>query len=54
MTLLTHVDDDDNDDDDEEEKKSCSTICQNLLYCSPSNTSSYIGTPKFLTKALWV
>ena len=36
------------------EAKSCANISQNLLYCSPSYTSTYIGTPKFLTKALWV
>ena len=42
------------DDDDDEEKKNCSYISQNLLYCSPRYSSTYIGTPKFLTKALWV
>ena len=47
-------DGDGDDDDEEEEKKNCSNISQNLLYCSLSNTSTYIGTPKFLTKALWV
>ena len=36
------------------EAKSCANISQNLLYCSPRYTSTYIGTPKFLTKALWV
>ena len=36
------------------EAKSCANISQNLLYCSSSYTSTYIGTPKFLTKALWV
>ena len=45
---------DDDDDEDEEDPKNCSNICQNLLYCSLSYTSSYIGTRKFLTKALWV
>ena len=46
--------DDDDDDEDEEDPKNCSNICQNLLYCSPRYTSTYIGTPKFVTKALWV
>ena len=50
--LLLVVDDDD--DDEEDEKKNCSNISENLLYCSLSYTSTYIGTPKFLTKALWV
>ena len=34
--------------------KSCANISQNLLYCSSRYTSTYIGTPKFVTKALWV
>ena len=36
------------------EAKSCANISQNLLYCSPRYTSTYIGTRKFLTKPLWV
>ena len=46
--------DDDDDDEEEDEKKNCSNIFQNLLYWSLSYTSTYIGTPKFLTKVLWV
>ena len=44
------------DDNDEEEdgEKICSNISQILLYCSLSYSSTYIGTPKFLTKVLWV
>ena len=34
--------------------KSCSNISQNLLYCSLGYIYKHIGTPKFLTKALWV
>ena len=34
--------------------KICGNISQNLLYFSPSYTPTYIGTPKFLTKDLWV
>ena len=36
------------------EAKNCANISQNLLYCSSRYTSTYIGTPKFVTKALWV
>ena len=46
--------DDEDDDEEEEEAKSCANISQNLLYCSPRYTSTYIGTRKFLTKPLWV
>ena len=42
------------DDDEDQEIKNCSNISQNLLYCSLMDTSTYIGTPKFLTKDLWV
>ena len=41
-------------DEDDEEEKICANISQNLLYCSSRYTSTYIGTPKFVTKALWV
>ena len=34
--------------------KSCSNISQNLLYCSLGYIYKHNGTPKFLTKALWV
>ena len=44
----------DDDDDDDDDQKNCFKISQNLLYCSLSYTSTYIGTPKFLTKVLWV
>ena len=36
------------------EAKNCANISQNLLYCSPRYTSTYIGTRNFLTKPLWV
>ena len=41
-------------EEEEEEPKNCFNICQNLLYCSLSYSSTYIGTPKFLVKVLWV
>ena len=36
------------------EAKSCGNISQKLLYCSPRYISTYIGTPNFLVKVLWV
>ena len=48
------MDDDDDDEEDDVDKKNCFKISQNLLYCSLSYTSTYIGTPKFWTKVLWV
>ena len=42
------------DDDDDDGQKNCFKNFQNLLYRSLSYTSTYIGTPKFLTKVLWV
>ena len=36
------------------EAKSCTNISKNLLICSLGYIYKHIGTPKFLTKALWV
>ena len=33
--------------------KNCSNISENLLYCSLSYPSTYIGTPNFFVKILW-
>ena len=41
-------------DDEEEEPKNCFKIVQNRVYCTLGYSSTYIGTPKFLTKVLWV
>ena len=40
-------------EEEEEDEKNCFNITQNLLDCSLSYPSTYIGTPKFFVKILW-
>ena len=45
---------DEDDDDDDDDPKNCFKSAQNWIYCSLGYGYTYIGTPNFRVKVLWV
>ena len=42
------------DDDDDKDQNNCFKSAQNWIYCSLGYANTYIGTPNFRVKVVWV